>query len=103
MLEVMTFFLIGGWTLCRSFVVVVVGTDGLVRAHTDHWSLASLLETKIGWIYRPCRRVFGAATSLMLGWLTTDSTPLVLEGHAPTAPPPPPPPPIAEAYVSKKD
>lgn len=82
----------------RSFTVVVVGTDGLVRAHTDHWSLASLLETKIGWVYRPCRRAFGAATSVLLGWLTKDSTPLILEGHAPTAPPP-----IAEAYVSKKD
>lgn len=67
--------------------MVVVGTDGLVRSHTDHWSVASLLETKIGWVYRAGRRAFGAATSILFGWLTKDSTPLILEGHAPTAPP----------------
>lgn len=67
--------------------MVAVGTDGLVRSHTDHWSVASLLETKIGWIYRAGRRAFGAATSILLGWLTKDLTPLILEGHVPTAPP----------------
>lgn len=77
--------------------MVVVGTDGLVRSHTDHWSVASLLETKIGWLYRAGRRAFGAATSFVLGWLTKDSTPLILDGHAPTAPP------MSEKYNPKAD
>lgn len=67
--------------------MVVVGADGLIRSHTDHWSVASLLETKIGWMYRAGRRLFGAATSLLFGWLTKDSTPLVLAERVPTAPP----------------
>ncbi|CAM9444148.1 unnamed protein product [Ectocarpus fasciculatus] len=71
----------------KCFTVVVVDADGLVRSHTDHWSVASLLETKIGWMYRAGRRLFGAATSLLFGWLTKDSTPLVLAERVPTAPP----------------
>ncbi len=74
----------------RCFTVVVVGEDGLVRTHTDHWSVASLLETKVGWVYNVGRRAFGAVTSVFFGWLTRDSTPLALAGgppHVPSAPP----------------
>ncbi|CAM9848481.1 unnamed protein product [Ectocarpus sp. 8 AP-2014] len=71
----------------KCFTVVVVGSDGLVRSHTDHWSVASLLETKIGWMYRAGRRLFGAVTSVLFGWLTKDSTPLALAERVPTAPP----------------
>lgn len=66
----------------RNFTVVVVDADGLVRTHTDHWSVASLLETKLGWVYNVGRRAFGAATSLMIGWLTKDKTPLLRAGVA---------------------
>lgn len=74
----------------RCFTVVVVGEDGLVRTHTDHWSVASLLETKVGWVYNVGRRAFGAATSVLFGWLTRDSTPPALAGGAPHAPSAPP-------------
>lgn len=70
--------------------MVVVGADGLVRLHTDHWSVASLLETKIGWLYNVGRRAFGAATSIVFGWLVKGSSSRVLgegAGRAPTAPP----------------
>ena len=62
--------------------MVEVDGDGLVRKHTDHWSVASLLETKLGWVYNVGRRAFGATTSLMIGWLTKDKTPLLLTGVA---------------------
>jgi len=74
----------------RCFTVVVVGEDGLVRTHTDHWSVASLLETKVGWVYNVGRRAFGAATSVLFGWLTRDSTPLAVAGGAPHVPSAPP-------------
>lgn len=77
--------------LPRNFSVVVVGTDGLIRTHTDHWSVASLLETKVGWLYNVGRRAFGATTSLLVGWLMKDKAPLLIAGQgAPASAPPVP-------------
>lgn len=53
--------------------------------------MASLLETKMGFVYNVGRRLFGAATSLLFGWLTRDATPVMLAGggtpHVASAPP----------------
>lgn len=76
--------------------MVEVDGDGLVRKHTDHWSVASLLETKLGWVYNVGRRAFGATTSLLIGWLSKDkSVPLLTAaaGRAVTA----------QAVMSKTD
>ncbi|CAM9204036.1 unnamed protein product [Hapterophycus canaliculatus] len=72
----------------RCFTIIVVDSHGLVRSHTDHWSFASLIETKLGWVYNAIRRTFGAATSLVFSWVTKDQTPLInSEEHVATAPP----------------
>lgn len=56
----------------RNFIVLELDTGGRIKSHTDHWSVASLLETKFGWIYNIGRRAFGSLTSMIVGWVTSE-------------------------------
>lgn len=49
--------------------MVSLDDNGLIKSHTDHWSIASLIEAKVGWVYRAARRAFGVATSMIVGWV----------------------------------
>lgn len=54
--------------------MVTLDRDAMIRSHTDHWSIASLLEMKIGWLYNAVRRAFGFASSALVVWLLSEST-----------------------------
>lgn len=62
--------------------MVVVDRHGMVKSHTDHWSIASLVETKLGWLYNVARRAVGILTSVVVNWVLKDrSKPLLRDSQ----------------------